>query len=450
MLLPLMGDPSSPQPLPGSWPMPVPSPMKGARLWPAILMTFLTGMGFTSLKFILITEIIRAFDVTTHQPLPFEHLEQILQKCIENGTLEEAVGQGMATMLTFGVLIGFAVNSPLAGAWKVAPLFALSCGLVALGILGSTWLNPWPIAFIIGLAYGTACAARGKVIPLLAFATGRHNTQVSGYINAALVVGLLSGTMFGNVLGDVFVNNTFKLEWVRDWMAHVLLAGFMAVATFLSILVRVEDPHPTPFAQGMRELISGTITMCRSHWALLASGGLIWGIASAASLAVFLYGVEELGLPQSKAATVGLFVAIGAILGNLASDWLDRRRYVMLCLILLAVGIFAFPFVVQRFRDFGGGYPAAAAMMVIVSFLFAVPANVLDARLLYLTAKEGHAGRGSTVMSMIHNCFILITGFALSVPLFLSLISAQQQFTIMAVVSLITAAVAAFAQIRRQ
>ncbi len=420
-----------------------------ARLWPAILMTFLTGMGFTSLKFVLITEIALTFDPTTHVPLPFEWLEKVLQRCVAQGTLTEAVGQGLATMLTFGVLVGFAVNSPLAGAWRVAPLFALSCGLVALGILGSTFFNPWLMAFIIGLAYGTACAARGKVIPLLAFATGRHNTQVSGYINAALIVGLLGGTIFGNVLGDVFVKNKLELAWAVPWMAHILLAVFMAIATWLSFLVRVEDPHPTSFKQGFNELITGTLSMWRKHWALLASGGLIWGIASAASLAVFLYGVDDLGLDQTKAASVALFAAVGAILGNLASDWLDRRRYVLLCLAGLAVGIWAIPHVVQHFRHIAGGYPAAAAMMVVVSFLFAVPANVLDAHLLYMAAKDGQAGRGSTVMSLIHNVFILATGFSLSVPLFLSWITAEQQFLVMAGVAVLTMVVASFAHIRR-
>lgn len=420
-----------------------------ARLWPAILLTFLTGMGFTSLKFVLITEIALTYNAATHVPLPFEHLEQVLQRCIAKGNLAEAVGQGLATMLTFGVLVGFAVNSPLAGAWRVAPLFALSCAMVAVGMVGSTFFNPWPISFIIGLAYGTACAARGKVIPLLAFATGRHNTQVSGYINAALVVGLLAGTIFGNVLGDVFVKDKLMLAWVAPWMAHIMLAVFMAIATWLSFLVKVEDPHPTPFRQGFRELVTGTLAICRQHWALLASGGLIWGIASAASLAVFIYGVDDLKLDQTKAASVALFAAVGAILGNLASDWLDRRRYVMACLAGLAVGIWAFPHVVEHYRDFGGGYPAAAAMMVLVSFLFAVPANVLDAHLLYLTAKEGHAGRGSTVMSLIHNVFILATGFTLSVPLFLSWITAEQQFLIMAIVSIVTMGVASFAHIRR-
>jgi MFS family permease len=421
-----------------------------ARLWPAILLTFITGMGFTSLKFILITEIALDYRPETHVPLPFEHLERILQACVAKGNLAEAVGQGLATMLTFGVLVGFAINSPLAGAWRVAPLFALSCAMVGIGILASTFFNPWPIAFIIGLAYGTACAARGKVIPLLAFATGRHNTQVSGFINAALVVGLLAGTLFGNVLGDIFVKNKLGLAWAAPWMAHILLAVFMAVATWMSYLVRVEDPHPTPFRQGFRELVAGTVQMCRQHWALLAGGGLIWGIASGASLAVFLYGVDDLGLDQTMAASVALFAAIGAILGNLASDWLDRRRYVMICLVLLAFGIWAFPHVVGYYRDIAGGYPAAALMMVVVSFLFAVPANVLDAHLLYLTAKEGHAGRGSTVMSMIHNVFILATGFTLSVPLFLSWITAEQQFLIMAIVSLVTMCVTAFAKLKRQ
>ena len=414
---------------------------KPARLWPAILVTFLTGMGFASLKFVLITEIALAYDPATHQPLPFEHLEMIIQRCKDNDTFKEAVGQGLATMLTFGVLVGFLINSPLAGAWRVAPLFALSCGMVGLGMLAALGVNPWPICFVIGLAYGTACAARGKVIPLLAKETGRHNTQVSGYINAALVVGLLGGTVFGNVLGDYLVRDIRGWEWPRPWMAHVLLAAFMGVATWMSFLVRVSDPHPTPFGQGMRELITGTVSMCRRHWALLAAGGLIWGIASAASLAVFLYGVSDLGLDQTKAASVAAFAAVGAILGNVVSDWLDRRRYVMLCLGGLAIGIFLFPYVAH-------GYAMAAAMMVLVSFLFAVPANILDARLLFLTAQEGYAGRGSTVMSLIHNVFILITGFTLSVPLFLSWIDARSQFTIMAVVAIVTMAVSAFARLR--
>jgi MFS family permease len=215
----------------------------------------------------------------------------------------------------------------------------------------------------------------------------------------------------------------------------------MAMATWLSFWVRAPDPHPIPFAVGMRELVSGTVGMFRRHWALLISGGLIWGIASAASLAVLIYGVEDLHLEQTQASTIALFVAIGAILGNLASDWLDRRRYVLISLAVLAAGIFSFPFVVHT-------YWSAAAMMVVVSFCFAVPANILDAKLLFLTAQEGHVGRGSTVMSLLHNVFILATGFCLTVPLFLTWITAAQQFMIMAGIAVLTMIVACFAPAR--
>jgi hypothetical protein len=49
-------------------------------------------------------------------------------------------------------------------------------------------------------------------------------------------------------------------------------------------------------------------------------------------------------------------------------------------------------------------------------------------------------------MSLIHNVFILATGFALSVPLFLSWISAAQQFTIMAIITVIAMGVSACAK----
>lgn len=402
----------------------------GYRLWPAILVTCLTGAGFAGLKFVLINEIALRFDPHHPPPLPFHWMETVLARCLATDSLREAVSQGLAAILTLGVLIGYAVNAPLAGAWRVCWLFLLSCLGVAVGTVATLVWNVWPVAFLVGIAYGAACAARGKVVPLLSTATGRGGTQVSGFMNASLMIGLLGGTVLGTVLG----------EQVHPWggcsaqvLRHLVLFSFMAVATALSLLVRPPEPPRVPFGVGVRALAQGTATMLTQHWPLLAGGGLAWGIASAASLAVYVDTIDphRLGLHPTTASYMAIFAAIGAILGNLASHYWSRRRHVIGALTVLAALLAVYPHVVHHWY-------MAAAMMVTIGVFFAAPTNVLDARLLVLAGREGLAGRGATVMSLVHNVFIFLVGSGLAIPLFLGAMSPTTQFTVLACAALAT------------
>ena len=406
------------------------------RLWPAVLATLLTSAGFAGLKFVLIGEIALDFDPQTHQPLPFAWMEAVLQRCLAKNALTEAVAQGLAAVLTFGVLLGFLLNSPLAGAWRCGRLFVLACAGMAVGTLATQVTNKWLVMVFVGICYGAACAARGKAIPLLARATGRGNTFVSGLINAAMVIGLLGGTVLGMVLhGSV----------TMPWWRHGLLAAFLVVATILATRVRPPEPRPMPFKQGLRELLAGTWRMTRAHWPLLVGGGLAWGIASAASLAVFVDGLDRLTIngkliPPALASTLVVFPAVGAIIGNLTSHWFSRRRHVIAAYLLMAVVIGIYPHVVD-------GYWGAALAMIVVGALFACPTNVLDAKLMACAAKEGLAGRGSTVMSLVHNVFILVVGSTLALALFLGWMTAFQQFSCLAAIAVLTALVSVFARL---
>ncbi len=406
----------------------------GYRLWPAILVTCLTGTGFAGLKFVLIKEIALSYDPAHPPVLPFLWMRQILDRCVQDHTLPDAVSQGLAAVLTLGVLIGYALNAPLASAWRVSRLFVLSCAGVAVGTLLTLWCNVWLVVWLVGMAYGAACAARGKAVPLLSIATGRASTQVSGFINAALLIGVLSGTVFGTVLGsNVALSST----------RHYILFAFMAAATLLSLLVRPPEPRRIPFAVGMRDLAFGTITMLKQHWPLLVGGGLAWGIASAASLAVYIDAINpaRLGLSPTVAICMTVFAAIGAIAGNLVSHYWGRRRHVIGSLVGLAFCVASYPHLVHAWWE-------AAVMMMLVGTLFAAPVNVLDARLLAVAGRDGLAGRGSTVMSLVHNVFIFLIGSCMAVPLFLGAITATEMFTVLGVAALVAGAVVARARLR--
>jgi MFS family permease len=408
-----------------------PSDRPRALLWPAVLVTILTGMGFSGLKFVLIGEIALAFDPARPPALPFAWMDEVLRGAIAKGTLKEAITQGLAAVLTLGVLIGYLVNAPLAGAWRVAWLFVLSSAGVGLGAALTLWFNPWLVAVFVGIAYGTACAARGKVVPLIAAATRRSNTQVMGVINASLVISLLAGTVLGTLLS----------EWIADATTrHLALVAFAALATVLGLKVDPPEPPSIPFSVGMRDLMFGTATMVRDRWALIVGGGLAWGIASAAVLAAFIDAIERLGMKPEHAVALVVFPAVGAIVGNLLSHRMDRRRHVIAAYVALGAVIAAYQVLVQ-------GPISGALVMTLIGALFAAPTNVLDARLMAFAAGQGNPGRGSTVMSLVHNVFILLIGSGLAIALFLGLMRPEDQFYSLAAVAIITGVVVCWAHL---
>lgn len=400
-------------------------------IWPAVLVTILTGMGFAGLKFVLIGEIALDFDPLHPPVMPFVWLDAVLHNAIAKGTLKEAITQGLAAVLTLGVLLGYLVNAPLAGAWRVSWLFVLSSAGVGLGALLTLWFNPWITAVFVGLAYGTACAARGKVVPLIAAASGRSNTLVMGMINAALVISLLAGTVLGTLLNEKIDNTVVR---------HVVLCIFAGLATVVGLRVKPPEAPSIPFMVGMRDLLYGTATMVRQRWALIVAGGLAWGIASAAVLAAFIDAIERLQMMPERAVILVIFPAVGAIIGNLASHRMDRNIHVIGAYIGLGVLIAGYEVLVQ-------GPISGAIALVFLGALFAAPTNVLDARLMAFAAAQGNPGRGATVMSLVHNVFILAIGTGLAVTLFLGWMRPVDQFYSLAGVAFVTAVVVIWAHL---
>jgi len=403
-------------------------------LVPAIATTFMVGCGFAALKFVLIGRIALDWDPTAASSLhalPWQWLRDVVLACHQRGGLQEAVSQSMSVVLTFGLLIGFPINGPLAGTWRCDRLFAVSTAAVGFGCLMALWSNPWLWACFIGVSYGAACAARGKIVPLLALASGHSNTMVSGAINAALALGLIGGTIIGSYVSQEIHNDAAK---------HLILVGIAAIGVLSALFIRLPEPESVPFRKGVAAFITATSMLFRKHWPLLASGGLAWGITAAASLALFVHAVDDLHMQRGLASTLAAFAAVGAIIGNLVSHRLAHRRYVVLSFVLLAATLAAYPYVVTSVYG-------AATMVMLIGFLFAMPANVLDAKFLANAHEDGLAGLGGTVMSFVHSLAIMIIGLSLAVPLFLGLMAAHDQFWVLAGIALASCLVSVCAKL---
>ncbi len=413
-------------------PVAVPRSRVLAAAIPAVLATFGASFGFAALKFVLIGELGLDFDPKTHQPLPWAWLENLVQICITHGSIKETITQGLAAVITLGVILGYFINSPLSGAWSCARLFAISGLLVAVGSIAVLLGNPWIIMVLVGIAYGAACAARGKCVPLIAQATGLSNTFVSGLINASMVVGLLFGT-----LGGMLFYNWIESTWIR----HALIMVALLMSAVAGAFVRPPEPPAIPVLAGLKDLLRGSLRLIISHWPLLVGGGLAWGIASAASLAIFMDAVQRLGLEETKAVSLVVFPGIGAIVGNLFSHYLVSRRWVVATFVLWGAITVTYPMAVD-------GYWTAACFAAITGACFAAGANVLDARFMKNAAAENEAGRGGTMMSLTHSLCIFLVGTTLAVSMLAGWISALAQFEVMAALIALTAGVACFAKLR--
>jgi hypothetical protein len=406
-----------------------------ADLAPAVATTFMVGCVFAALKFVLIGRIALDWDPTVPgalDALPSQWLREVTLAAHHRGNLGEAISQAMAVVLTFGLIVGFPLNGPLAGAWRCDRLFAVSTALVGVGCMMALWSNPWLWAGLIGIAYGAACAARGKIVPLLACSTGHSATLISGAVNAALAIGLIAGTIIGS----------FASQELRSPLhQHLLLLMLAAIGVATALAIRVPEPPSVPYREGLRAFASATALLFRRHWALLMGGGLAWGITAAASLALFVHAVDELHLPRGLASTLAACAALGAIVGNLSSHRYARRRHVIAAFVVLAATLAAYPWLVT-------GMATSAVLVFVIGFCFAAPANVLDARFLRLAHDEGLAGLGGTVMSFTHSVAILVIGLGLALPLFLGLVAAHDQFWVLAGIALASCACAAGAQLR--
>lgn len=405
--------------------------------WSAVATTFMVGCVFTAIKFVLIGRLALDWNPTTPgalEVIPFQWLRDVVLAAYQHGALDEALSQAMSAVLTFGLILGFPINGPLAGTWRCNRLFAVSTVIVGLSSLMALWFDPWLWACVIGLAYGAACAARGKIVPLLSRAIGSSNTLISGAINASLAIGLMSGTLIGSYISEKVGSDLNK---------HLLLVGLAVVGVANALLIRVPEPASVPFATGMRAFATATSQLFRRHWALLVSGGLAWGITTAASLAMYMHAIDKAGdlrIERGKASLLVGFAAIGAIVGNLLSHWGSSRRFVIGALLALAAVIGLYPHVVH-------GFWSAAVAVTLVGLLFAAPANVLDARFLANAHDDGLAGLGGTVMSFIHSFAIMVIGVGLFVPLLLGIIEPVTQFIILSGIAVASCAAAAFAKL---
>lgn len=310
--------------------------------------------------------------------------------------------QLVGSIITLGPCLAYLLSSPLAAAWRKNLIMRLA-GLTAAGflLLGglSGWVGtPWLYVFATGLLMGVFNPARNASVPLEAAASGRSTEAINGTLNIVFIAGLLAGVPLGAQL----------------YQCHPSSGSFLAVFIFaLAALFGGlcwyphESAHLVPFTHSFRTLSRDTIALFKKYPIYLTADPLIWGVASAASLAVTAYTEERMLGNPVQSSLVSVYAAVGVAVGNGLAARFKRYRFkaASCCSFGMVLAILLIPALVEgigparEIHDNRIMYWLVVALIADFGILFGICTNLIEAKFFTLLYQEKKEGSGSALLT---------------------------------------------------
>ena len=129
-------------------------------------------------------------------------------------------------------------------------------------------------------------------------------------------------------------------------------AAIFFAAAIVSWFLEFPDEHLTTFRKSFSGLVGDTVSIFSKFWPYLVAGPMLWGVAGAISLAITAY-AEHLNLGGPVlCANMGLWAAIGIIVGNIISNYFINVRYTAAfsSSVFLVVCIYFYPELVELMK----------------------------------------------------------------------------------------------------
>jgi len=210
---------------------------------------------------------------------------------------------------------------------------------------------------------------------------------------------------------------------------------------------RAEDSHLTPFKRSVSELIQDTKWLFSKYWIYIITVPMIWGVASAASLAVTAYAEERMLGTPTKCSLMAVYATVGVIVGNALSVKLRHVRHIAssICSAGLVVVIILIPVLVELLNpspiiaENNAIYLVVAFALALFGLLFGFATNLLEAEYLSLIYSVGKEGTGAALLSAMTAFFPFMLGGSIALAVIFKLAGPVTQFGWLAVITMIPA-----------
>jgi MFS family permease len=386
-----------------------------------IAAAFLGGFGLGFVKFFLLGHL-------CHQVYSINDKDWIIQL--------------VGAVITAGPWLVYVVSGPLAAAYrKGAVMFwsgSVSAGGVMLGALSNWSGTAWLYIFLTGLVMGIFNPAKNAAIPLEAALSGRSTELINAALNISYIAGLLAGIPSGAWLYDAYPAH-------GGLMAVLILAGASACGNLCRY--PEEAAHLQGFKTSFLSLIRDSSFLLKKYPVYLLVSPLIWGIASAVSLAVTAF-AEQRGVADAVAASfMSVYAAVGVAAGNAITPKMVKVRHGAAALASagMALVILAIPGSVCLLQGTWMPMPTRVlywvivALVVLLGLCFGIATNLLEAEFFSLVYKDRKEGTGAALLSAGTALFPFVLGGTIGLSLYRGWVTAASQFYWVAAASALAA-----------
>ncbi len=361
--------------------------------------------------------------------------------------------QVVGALITVGPFLAYILAAPLATAYRKSSVMRKSSAAVAvillsgnmIGWLGTTWLY----VFLTGAIMGVFNSAKNAAVPLESAQSGRPTELVTATLCIVYVAGILAGAPFGT---EYYIRSPYA------GAATSVLIFLLAATAGGMCSYKTEDSHLAPFRSSVVELISDTRWLFVNYWIYVVAVPMIWGVASAASLAVTAYAEERMLGSAVKCSLMAAYATVGVILGNVLSVKLRRIRHLAasVCSIGLVIVVISIPLIVELLHpsnlieENNGIYLVVALDLALFGLLFGTATNLMEAEYLSLVYNARKEGTGASLMSAMTAFFPFIMGGAIALAVIFKLADPVTQFAWLAFITAVPAALIVVLFVRKR
>lgn len=264
----------------------------------------------------------------------------------------------------------------------------------------------WVIIFI-GFLYGLWSVVKSVILAIEIKKTGISDTIINAIAGVVFVVSLIWGTLLGNIL--------FEQLWTHGYL--VIICMLIATAwislylnydhqTFRSLMrlgwKKYYYDRTAKLSHALKLYIPDLWYICKNYTIVMVVSALLWSISTVVSQVSMEHSIKTFSISASTASLIFLYSALWAVVGNIISMNMWKRRWFFWIIFSLVFSflIIIFPFVSVTFT-----YMSVLAFLLWV--FFGISSNLVDAYFIKAIWDEDTKEYGSSAY-----------GFILSIVLF--------------------------------
>ncbi|PID87679.1 hypothetical protein CSB07_00305 [Candidatus Gracilibacteria bacterium] len=316
----------------------------------------------------------------------------------------------------FAYLLGGAITYTFLKKYLLFSLSFLTLLFVLLAYLVPIETN-FGLAIIIsscGFFYGLWVVLRNILIAIEIKKTGMADTKVNAIISVIFIIFLIIGTITGSKIFEMFGHEGFIVIIVLLVISSIvsLYLDYDKISIkelFINGFNNYKLDRQKKFKEAIKNFLPELVYIYKNFTFIIIFASLIWAIGTVVSQKAVEYSVEEFSKLPSEAAFLLLYSSLGAILGNVASSFMGKKRWKYFFFLNIFLGI-----LIILFPHFNGTFTTVGVMAFLIGVVFGGSTNLIESFFLMKIGEENKKEYGASTYGLVLSITIVLIMFLAS------------------------------------